>query len=108
MIRLPATRRSGAALLAVACVTGMAACSSTSSSSGSSTATAWACAAKSGGSITVALDEDVAGFNIEQLNDNEFVLGEILQQVWPQVYFVEPNLTLKLNTDLVNERHAHL
>jgi peptide/nickel transport system substrate-binding protein len=98
MIRFT-TRRGGAALLAIACVTGMAACSSSSSSSG--TATASAGAVKSGGSITVAMDEDVAGFNIEQLTDNEFVLGEILQQVWPSVYIVQPNLTLKLNTDVV-------
>ena len=94
------TRRGGVALLAIACATGMAACSSTSSST-SGTATASAGAVKSGGSITVALDQDVSGFNIENLADNQFVLGEMLQQVWPQVYIVEPNLTVKLNTDLV-------
>jgi len=76
----------------------MAACSSTSSST---TATSSPGAVKSGGSITVALDEDVAGFNIEQADDVEFVLGEIMQQVWPSVYIVNPNLTLTLNTNVV-------
>jgi len=89
----------GIALLAVALATGMAACSSSSSSSTPTTSSS--SAVKSGGSITVALDEDLAGFNIEQADDNEFVLGEIMQQVWPSVYIVNPNLTLTLNTNVV-------
>lgn len=98
MIRLT-TRRGGAALLAIACVTGMAACSSTSSSSSSATASAGA--VKSGGTLTYALDEDVAGFNVLQADDDEFVLNEILDQVWPSVYTIEPNLSLSLNTNIV-------
>jgi peptide/nickel transport system substrate-binding protein len=98
MIRFT-TRRGGAALLAIACVTGMAACSSTSSSSSSATASAGA--VKSGGTLTYALDEDVAGFNVLQADDDEFVLNEILDQVWPSVYTIEPNLSLSLNTNIV-------
>jgi peptide/nickel transport system substrate-binding protein len=96
MIKL---RTWGIALLAIACATGMAACSSSSSSSTPTTSSS--SAVKSGGSITVALDEDLAGFNIEQADDDEFVLGEIMQQVWPSVYIVNPNLTLSLNTNVV-------
>ena len=72
------SKAAGGLALAVASITALAACSSSgSSSSAPSTGTV-----KSGGSITVALDEDLAGFNVLQANDNEFVLGEILQQVW--------------------------
>jgi peptide/nickel transport system substrate-binding protein len=99
MIRLT-SRRGGAALLAIACVTGMAACSSTSSST-SSTATSSPGAVKSGGTITYALDEDLAGFNILQANDSEFVLQEILDQVWPSVYVPQPNVGLALDTNVV-------
>jgi len=56
---------------------------------------------KNGGSITYALDEDLAGFNVNYANDNEFVLAEILDQVWPSVYVTQPNATVKLNTQLV-------
>ena len=83
--------------LAVASITALAACSSSgSSSSAPSTSTV-----KSGGSLTFALDEDVAGFNLLQADDTEFVLAEILDQVWPSVYIIQPNLTLKLDTNLV-------
>ena len=97
-----ATRRAGAALLAIACATGMAACSSTtSSSSTSSTATASAGGVKSGGTLTYALDEDVAGFNVLNLTDNAFVLQEILDQTWPFVYIPQPNVSLALDTNVV-------
>ena len=56
---------------------------------------------KSGGSITYALDEDLAGFNILQANDAEFVLQEILDQVWPSVYIPQPNVGLALDTNVV-------
>lgn len=57
---------------------------------------------KNGGSITYALDEDVAGFNVNMANDTQFVLAEILDQVWPTVFVVQPNATVKLNTALVS------
>jgi peptide/nickel transport system substrate-binding protein len=56
---------------------------------------------KNGGSITYALDEDVAGFNVNQADDSEFVLAEILDQVWPSVFIVQPNATVQLDTALV-------
>jgi peptide/nickel transport system substrate-binding protein len=92
------TSRAGVAILAVALAAGMAACSSSSSSK---PATASTGTVKSGGSITVAMDEDVAGFNVLQANDNEEVLQEILDQVWPSVYIPQPNVTVKLDTDVV-------
>jgi len=74
----------------------LAACGSSSSPPKSSTSKI-----ANGGSITYALDEDLAGFNILQANDNEFVLNEILDQVWPSVYVTQPNATVALNTELV-------
>jgi peptide/nickel transport system substrate-binding protein len=56
---------------------------------------------KSGGSITYALDEDVAGFNGLFASDNEFVLAEIMDQVWPDVYVIQPNATVALDTNVV-------
>jgi peptide/nickel transport system substrate-binding protein len=92
------TRRAGVAVLAVALAAGMAACSSSSSSK---PATASTSTVKSGGTATVSLDEALAGFNINQANDDEAVLQWIMNTIWPSVYVVQPNLTLKLNTDLV-------
>jgi peptide/nickel transport system substrate-binding protein len=73
----------------------LAACGSSSPSKNSATGS------KNGGSITYALDEDVAGFNELQVDDSEFVLSEIMDQVWPNVYVVQPNATVALNTELV-------
>jgi peptide/nickel transport system substrate-binding protein len=59
-------------------------------------------AVKSGGTLTFALDEDVAGFNVLQASDNAFVLQEILDQTWPQVYVIYPDLKPVLDTDIVS------
>jgi peptide/nickel transport system substrate-binding protein len=72
----------------------LAACGSSSPSTTSGKPT-------NGGTLTYALDEDVAGFNVLQADDNEFVLAEILDQVWPNVYVTQPNATVKLNTEVV-------
>lgn len=74
----------------------LAACGGSSGSKPSSSGV------KNGGSITYALDEDVAGFNVNMANDTEFVLAEILDQVWPSVFIVQPNATVKLNSALVS------
>ncbi|HUB40129.1 MAG TPA: ABC transporter family substrate-binding protein [Streptosporangiaceae bacterium] len=74
----------------------LAACGNSSSPSKTSTSKI-----SNGGSITYALDEDVAGFNINQADDDEFVLQEIMDQVWPSVYVTQPNATVALNTELV-------
>ena len=58
---------------------------------------------QAGGTITVDLNETLAGFNVNTLNSNEFVLQEIMQLVWPTVYFVNNKLALTLNTDLVTK-----
>jgi len=89
-------RRHGtvAVLAAVALV--VAACGSSAKAPTSKTS-----AVKSGGSLTFALDEDVAGFNILNADEAEFVLQEIMDQTWPQVFIVQPNLKPVLNTDVV-------
>jgi peptide/nickel transport system substrate-binding protein len=85
-----ATAAAAASLVVAACG------GSSTSSTGSGSAPA-----KSGGTATFALDEDVAGFNVLQANDNEFVLQEINDQIWPQAFLTPPKLTPTLNTDLL-------
>jgi len=87
---LALTAAAAASLLLAAC----GGSSTAPSSSGAGTV-------KSGGSATFALDEDVAGFNILQATDSEFVLQEINDQVWPQVFTTPPSLTPTLDTNVV-------
>jgi peptide/nickel transport system substrate-binding protein len=100
MTRLKTARRLGAIIFAAACAAGLSACSSSGSSS-SNPNSSGGVSVKSGGSLTFALDEDVAGFNINQADDSEFVLQEILDNVWPVLYMPMPNLKLQLNTNYV-------
>ena len=51
----------------------------------------------------MALDETLAGFNINTSAANEFVLAEILDTVWPQPYIVNAGLKPVLNTDLISK-----
>jgi peptide/nickel transport system substrate-binding protein len=89
--------RASGLILAVAGAVALAACSS-----GSSTATPTTTSGvKSGGHFTMALDEDVAGWNVNYANDNLFVLQEVDDQIYPQIFITEPNLSLKLDTDYV-------
>ena len=83
-----------AALVAVAAVT-LVACSSSSTSSPTTGAV------KTGGTLTMALDEDLSGFNINTSAADEFVLQEILDLVWPQAFIVNSNLQPVLNTQLL-------
>ena len=50
----------------------------------------------------MALDENLAGFNINTSAANEFVLQEILDVVWPQPYIVNAALKPVLNTQLLS------
>jgi len=80
----------------------VAACSSSGSSGTTNTSTPQnASSLKTGGTATMALDEDVAGFNVLQYSDDEFVLAEILNQVWPSVYIVNAQYKVQLDTDIV-------
>jgi peptide/nickel transport system substrate-binding protein len=84
-----------ATLVAVAAIT-LVACSSSSTSSPTTGAV------KTGGTATMALDEDLSGFNINTSAADEFVLQEILDLVWPQPFIVNSNLVPVLNTQLLN------
>ena len=55
----------------------------------------------SGGTATMALDENLAGFNVNTTAAAEFVLQEIMNMVWPQVFIVNNNLKPVLNTQLM-------
>jgi peptide/nickel transport system substrate-binding protein len=83
-----------AAVLVAAAVIAAGCSSSTGSSSSPKSVT-------SGGTLTFALDEDVAGFNSLLAGDNEFVLTEILDQTLPRVFVVQPDLKPVLNTEVV-------
>lgn len=92
----------GGLALALAGTIALAACSSSSSSSSSApSSSSSASAVKSGGTFTYALDQDMAGFNILNLNDDEFVLQEVLNQVWPEVYITTNTLHEQLDTNYV-------
>jgi peptide/nickel transport system substrate-binding protein len=95
------SRRFGtvAVMVGVLAIT-LAACSSNSSSSTSSTGAN--VSVKSGGTVTVALDENLSGFNINTSAASEFVLQEILNVVWPQPYIVNAGLKPVLNTQLIS------
>jgi peptide/nickel transport system substrate-binding protein len=83
-----------AAALAVAACSSSSTSSTPSSSSNTSTV-------KTGGSAVFALDEDIAGFNINQYSDDEYVLQEIDNQVLPSVYITTPSFGEQLDTDIV-------
>jgi peptide/nickel transport system substrate-binding protein len=91
----------GGLALALAGMTALAACSSSGSSSSTPSSSSSASSVKSGGTFTYALDQDVAGFNVLQATDNEFVLQEILNQVWPSVYITTNTLKSELDTNYV-------
>jgi peptide/nickel transport system substrate-binding protein len=92
----------GGLALALSGMIALAACSSSGSSSSSTpSSSSSAASVKSGGTFTYALDQDVAGFNILQASDSEFVLQEILNQTWPSVYVPTNTLNLHLDTDYV-------
>src|ERR1700722_6438302 len=54
-------------------------------------------ASSSGGTATMALDENLAGFNINTSAAAEFVLQEIMNMVWPQAFIVNNKLQPVLN-----------
>jgi glutathione transport system substrate-binding protein len=92
----------GGLALALAGMTALAACSSSGSSSSSTpSSSSSASSVKSGGTFTYALDQDIAGFNINQATDSEFVLQEIMNQVWPTVYVTTDSLKEVLDTNYV-------
>jgi peptide/nickel transport system substrate-binding protein len=58
-------------------------------------------ASSSGGTATMALDENLVGFNINTTAAAQFVLQEVMNQVWPQVFIVSNKLQPVLNTQLM-------
>ncbi len=55
----------------------------------------------SGGTATMALDENLAGFNINTSAASEFVLQEIMNMVWPQAFIVNNKLQPVMNNQLL-------
>jgi peptide/nickel transport system substrate-binding protein len=87
----------GAALVFAACSSNNSS-SPTTAKSNTPPATS---SVKSGGNMTFALDEDLAGFNVNTSASSEFVLQEILDVVWPQPFIISPALQPVLNTQLM-------
>jgi len=93
-------RALAAAGVAVVLALTLAACGSSKKNSSSTTPGATASVQK-GGTLSFALDEDLAGFNILNASQSEFVLQEVLDQVWPSVFLVQPNLKPQLDTNVM-------
>ena len=58
-------------------------------------------ASSSGGTATMALDEDLAGFNINTSAASEEVLQDIMNMVWPQAFIVNDKLQPVMNHQLL-------
>ena len=58
-------------------------------------------ASSSGGTATMALDENLAGFNINTSAAAQFVLQEIMNMVWPQAFIVNNKLQPVMNNQLL-------
>jgi peptide/nickel transport system substrate-binding protein len=68
----------------------------TPSASGASTK-----ASTSGGTATMALDQNLAGFNVNTSAASEYVLQEIMNMVWPQAFIINNKLQPILNNQLL-------
>ena len=55
----------------------------------------------SGGTATMALDETLAGFNINTSAASEYVLQEIMNVVWPQAFIINAKLQPVMNNQLL-------
>src|ERR1700689_2673258 len=58
-------------------------------------------ASSAGGTATMALDENLTGFNVNTSAASEFVLQEIMNMVWPQAFIVNNKLRPVLNSQLL-------
>jgi peptide/nickel transport system substrate-binding protein len=58
-------------------------------------------ASSSGGTATMALDETLAGFNINTSAASLFVLQEIMNMVWPQAFIINQKLQPVMNNQLL-------
>jgi peptide/nickel transport system substrate-binding protein len=89
-------KRSAFAALAAGALT-MSVVVVTPATSGASTRAS----SSSGGTATVALDENLAGFNINTSAASEFVLQQIMNMVWPTTFITTPQVKYTLNTQLL-------
>ena len=100
-------RSLGTAAAAAVLVLALAACGgkkssqSNQSTQAGGTTPAATSSVKTGGTLTFALDEDLAGFNVLNASQNEFVLQEVLDKVWPSVFMIQPSLKPVLDTNVV-------
>jgi len=58
-------------------------------------------ASSSGGTANMALDEDLAGFNINTSAASQEALQEIMNMVWPQAFIVNNQLQPVMNHQLL-------
>ncbi|HUY30972.1 MAG TPA: ABC transporter family substrate-binding protein [Acidimicrobiales bacterium] len=58
--------------------------------------------ASSGKSVSVALDEQIAGFNVLTSADNNFDLAQIINNVWPETFLTTNKLNLVMNSQLLD------
>jgi peptide/nickel transport system substrate-binding protein len=102
----------GAAVLLAACGTGGAAGGGAQRQTGSAFV---ACEAnpntcnsaelgrlRQGGQLTFAIEKNVGNWNVLSNEGNVFENGEVLKPVLPYTFVTQPNLTVAMNTDLLN------
>ncbi len=89
-------RRSAFAVMAAAAVA-VSVVAVTPATSGAATKAS----AASGGTATMALDEDLAGFNVNTSAASQLALQEIMNMVWPQAFIVNNKLQPVLNSQLL-------
>ncbi|MCX3062211.1 ABC transporter family substrate-binding protein [Streptomyces beihaiensis] len=56
---------------------------------------------KPGGTFTYTIEKNIQQWNVLDSNGNVFETGEVMSAVLPQVFVPQPDLSMKLNTDLV-------
>jgi peptide/nickel transport system substrate-binding protein len=55
-----------------------------------------------GGTLSYAADQEQAGFNPNTSKDNLFALSNIVTGIYPSVFNLHPDFTVKLNTDFMD------
>ena len=59
-----------------------------------------------GAHVTMALNQTLAGWNVQTSSANQFVLAEILNQVWPSPFIVNNNAALVRDANIVSSASA--
>jgi len=93
--------RKRTALIAPLAVLAMTAAACGSSGDKKSTTKATTVTVKPGGQLVYAADQEPTGFNNNTSKDNGTSVKNIVESVFPRVFYAQPDFTLKLDTDFM-------